>query len=187
MKDKYHEQIRRIAKYSYGSSQGRKTLAKRTNRDLILNKGEISAYRDNQEKKIYVGHRGTYQMQKKDISADLALAVGLEKFHPRFKRARREVHKIEQENPGYQLVHTGHSLGGALAEHTGKKHSEIVTFNKGAGILSLLRKRKPNQTDYINVLDPVSFLSGGQWGGKVKKQLEFYDDPHKIESSTSKH
>jgi hypothetical protein len=185
MKNKSHEHLKTAANLAYGSSSERRKFAKKNNQDLIVNKGELSAYRDNQQKKIYVAHRGTDK--RKDISADLALAFGMEKYHPRFKRARREVNKIQKANPDHQVIHTGHSLGGTLAEHTGKKHSTVVTFNKGAGITALVRKRKHNQTDYINRLDPVSFLSGGQRGGHVKKQIRFHTHPHKIDSSTSSH
>jgi hypothetical protein len=154
---------------------------------MVTNKGELSAYRSDRDKKVYVAHRGT--KKRKDLSADLAIAFGMEKYHPRFKRARREAARIARENPGYEVVHTGHSLGGSLAQHTGKHakgKGRVVTFNKGAGVGSLFRKRSKNQTDYVNVYDPVSALSLRQKGGKVRKQKEFKVHPHKIESSTSR-
>jgi hypothetical protein len=184
MKNKYHGEIRDYASNAYGSKEDRQQLAKKRKTELILNKGETSAYRDSKNKKIYIAHRGT--AQKRDLSADLAIAFGAEKYHPRFKRAKRETKKIEKENPGYKVVHTGHSLGGALAAHTSKKKGESVTFNKGSGLGELVRKRKKNQTDYVNALDPVSFLSKAQRGGKVKTQFSFKKHPHDIRSSTYK-
>lgn len=184
MKNKYHEELRDYASGAYGSSEDRQQLAKKRKKELILNKGETSAYRDDKNKTITIAHRGT--AKKKDLSADLAIAFGMEKYHPRFKRAKRETKKIEKENPGYKVTHTGHSLGGALAAHTSKKKGESVTFNKGSGLAEMFRKRKTNQTDYVNRFDPVSFLSKGQRGGKVHVQSAFKKHPHDIRSSTYK-
>lgn len=184
MKNKYAEEMRDYASGAYGSKDERENLAKRRKKELILNKGETSAYRDQKNKTITVAHRGT--AKKKDLSADLAIAFGMEKYHPRFKRAKKETKKLEKENPGYKVVHTGHSLGGALAAHTSKKKGESVTFNKGAGLGELFRKRKKNQTDYVNRFDPVSFMSKAQRGGKVHTQNSFTKHPHDIRSSTSK-
>jgi hypothetical protein len=154
---------------------------------MVTNKGELSAYRSEKDKKIYVAHRGT--KKRKDLSADLAIMTGTEKYHPRFKRAKRETAKLQRENPGYEVVQTGHSLGGSLAEFAGKHtkgKKEVVTFNKGAGVGALVRKRGKNQTDYVNTLDPVSAMSKYQRGGKVYRQTKFKKHPHKIESSTSR-
>lgn len=177
--------MREAASAAYGTADERQALAKKRKHDLILNKGETSAYRDQKNKTITIAHRGT--AKKKDLSADLAIAFGAEKYHPRFKRAQRETKRIEKENKGYKIVHTGHSLGGALAAHTSKKKGESVTFNKGAGLGELIRKRKKHQTDYVNMFDPVSFLSKAQRGGKVKVQSKFIKHPHDIRSSTMKY
>lgn len=169
------------------SGADRDALARENDLAMVTNKGELSAYRSDKDKKVYVAHRGT--KLKKDISADLALAFGLEKYHPRFKRAKRETARIQRENPGYEIVQTGHSLGGTLAEYTGrstKGKKRVVTFNKGAGLGSLVRKRGKTQTDYVNVYDPVSLLSLNQKGGKQYKQREIKGQPHTRESSTSR-
>lgn len=179
--------LRDLSGAAYLSGKDRDAIARENELTMLTNKGEMSSYRSNKEKKIYVAHRGTDKMR--DLSADVAIGLGLEKYHPRFKRARRDVTKLQRENPDYEIVHTGHSLGGSLAQHTGKHvgsdKGRVVTFNKGAGIGSLFRKRGKNQTDYVNVYDPVSLLSSRQRGGQVKKQRKVKGHAHKIESSTS--
>lgn len=178
--------MRDLSGAAYMSGKDRDAIARENELSMVTNKGELAAYRHGKEKKIYVAHRGT--AKGRDLSADVAIGLGLEKYHPRFKRARRTVARLQAENPDHEIVHTGHSLGGSLAQHTGKHaggRGRVVTFNKGAGVGSLVRKRGRNQTDYVNVYDPVSALSLRQKGGKVYKQKKMKIHPHKIESSTS--
>jgi hypothetical protein len=173
--------LRDISGKAYHSAQDRQSWAQENDLQMVTNKGELAAYRSENKKKIYVAHRGTKKV--KDLSADLAILTGTERFHPRFKRAKRETAKLQRQNPGYQIIQTGHSLGGSVAEFAGK--NKIVTFSKGAGIGALLRKRGKHQTDYINVLDPISTLTTFQRGGTLRKQIKFTTHPHKIESATS--
>lgn len=178
--------LRDLSGAAYMTDEDRAAVAREKELAMVTNTGELSAYKDVRKKKIYVAHRGT--KEKRDLSADLAVAAGAERYHPRFQRATKKVKLIQEENPDYELVQTGHSLGGALAQHVGKrtKSSRVVTFNKGAGLGSLFRERSRNQTDYTNVFDPVSILSLRQTGGKSKKQLKVSGkSPHDIRSSTS--
>jgi hypothetical protein len=181
-----HRLLRDLSGAAYMSGKDRDAVAQENELAMLTNKGEMSAYRSDRDKKIYVAHRGT--KHRRDLSADMAIMAGMEKYHPRFQRAERRVKKLKSENPDYEIVHTGHSLGGSLAQYTGKTtggDGQVVTFNKGAGAGSLFRKRGRQQTDYVNVYDPVSMLSLQQKGGTVHKQKKMKIHPHKIESSTS--
>jgi hypothetical protein len=80
--------LRDLSGAAYMSGADRDALARENELAMVTNKGELSAYRSDRDKKVYVAHRGT--KKRKDLSADLAIAFGMEKYHPRFKRARRE-------------------------------------------------------------------------------------------------
>lgn len=177
---------RDLSNAAYGSAEERKKVAEKHGMKVIHNTHEAAAYKHEKHKKIYVAHRGT--AHKRDLSADAAILFGLEKYHPRFKRAKRLQHKLEKENPGYKFVTTGHSLGGALAQHAGKSKrvKKVVTFNKGSGLVEPFRVRARKQTDYTNVFDPVSLTSQFQRGGKIKRQIKVKKHPHTIHSSSGR-
>ena len=164
-----HQVYKDISGAAYGTDEEKRRVAEEHGLQLVRSQGEKSVYVDETNKRVIVGHRGTDPKKKKDLFADLAIGLGLEEYHPRFIRAARQERELEAQYPGYDVVVTGHSLGGSLAQYTGKKSkrvTEIVTFNKGSGIKEPWRRRSSKQTDYVNVFDPVSMTSLLQRGGK---------------------
>lgn len=179
-------QLRDISGAAYGTLQERENFAKEHGLELVSNRGEEAAYKFEKRKRIYVVHRGT--QKAKDLSADLAVLTGLEKYHPRFQRAEKSQKKLEEENPGYEFVTVGHSLGGSIAQYTGKspRVSRVVTFAKGSGLAEPFRLRASKQRDYINIYDPVSLTSQLQSGGRVHRSTEVYTHPHTLLSNLSR-
>lgn len=175
--------LRDLSGASYMTHEDKARVAEEHGLTMVDDRGELTAYRSDSKKKIYIAHRGTKSMR--DVGADVAVALGVEGMHPRFKRAKREVVKLARENPGYRIVSTGHSLGGSLAESSGRDVGTVITFNKGAGLGSLFRSRGIRQKDYVNVYDPVSMLTQGQRGGKLKGQRKISVHPHTLNSSSS--
>ena len=84
------------------------------------------------------------------------------------KRGKHATRATKQAVKKYDYVTVaGHSLGGGLAQHTGKVKGvdRVVTVNKGGPLTPVLMRRVPKkQTDYRHGLDPVSAISGGLMG-----------------------
>lgn len=108
-------------------------------------------------KKVIVNFRGTASWA--DVGTDMLLLFGLHPYHPRFRRAKTlmECLQVLYPAPEYTLIAMGHSLGGALAEHSEAPY--IFTYNKGVGFFSILKLIPKNQVDFRVRGDLVSFLS----------------------------
>jgi hypothetical protein len=109
-----------------------------------------------------IAYRGTDPRNIQDLSADAAIALKLQKYHPRFKKAIEASKKAKQKYGSISL--TGHSLGGALAEHVNSYTDDTAyTYNPGkspfmAGLFSQ-KKRKHNVFEFRNNND---FISSGK-------------------------
>jgi hypothetical protein len=102
--------------------------------------------------------RGTKRV--KDLVSDAMLAVGLEKYNPRFKEAK-ELTKLVEDTYKQPANVLGHSLGGSLAEKSGA-HGAIYTYNKGAGIGDIRRRIPRRQIDTRTGNDIVSVIATTQ-------------------------
>jgi hypothetical protein len=110
------------------------------------------------ERNPYIIHRGTSTLN--DFVTDAFLFTGLEKYHPRFREAKRLTNKVRQEFDKPVTV-VGHSLGGSLAEESGGDH--IITVNKGVGLGGIGKIIPENQVDLRRRGDLVSALSNLQY------------------------
>ncbi len=174
---------RDASKIAYGTSQEALELAQKYNVTLVYDTGEARAYYDNTNQIIMIANRGTdVSKGGKDIWADISIGLGLEDYSPRFDRAMNVQREIEQQYPNADIIQTGHSLGGSLAEYVGNKServTKIVTFNQGSGIGDIGKTVSNKQVDYIDIWDPVSALHAFQEGGKTKYTTKYepWKDP----------
>lgn len=125
------------------------------------------AYVNNITKEVVVSYRGTDGL-KGDISADIAFQTG--SWNPQFDEAAKFTAEIKsdlrvapllEKNGGYNLLTTGHSLGGGIAQVMGKMFdTDGATFDApGASVIVSSAGYAAAQARYAGD-------SGGQIGSK---------------------
>ena len=120
-------------------------------------------------------HRGSKRVVDDWLLSNLPLAVGLEKYSPRFQKGKEVVQKVREKYPGTTITSASHSLGGSIGERSGA--DKVITFNKGAGLGDIGKNIPGSQTDLRTKYDLPSLLSTYQTGGK-KIELEGSINPY---------
>jgi len=137
-------------------------------RDSSLSGKRVQVY-TNEEGKAFVVHRGTAGMH--DMLTDLKFTTNSSWFKSskRYKHSQ-EIQKLAHEKYGKEnTTALGHSLGGALAETTGRKSSQIITLNKASNPKFYYndKRRLDHQVDIYSTNDAVSKGAHHQKGGKA--------------------
>ena len=126
----------------------------------VLKTPYLSVYKD--ARTVVVAVRGTDVKDKKDLTADIAIALGALKSTPRFKADVDEIRKLKQQPELKNLywIGTGHSLGSALVDEFLKLGllSEAVTFN-GAVSREFYNVNNKNRRIYLKN-DPLYLMMG---------------------------
>lgn len=91
------------------------------------------------------------------LLSDTALALGLEKYTPRFQKSQKLVEEVEKKYHS-PVTTLGHSLGGSLSEYS-NPHGKVITVDKGVGLGGIGKKIGKKQTDIRAVGDIVSLGS----------------------------
>lgn len=142
-------------------------------KDKSLSGKRVSVFHDATTSKTYVAHRGTHSL--KDWATDLAMGLGYERGN-RFKFAKKIQSQVEAKYGKNNVITTGHSLGGRIAEKVGSKSAQIITYNKASiprSVLGSYIKPLPKkQTDIRTRNDIVSLLSGLQKSKNPVSQIE---------------
>jgi len=120
-----------------------------TKQENLSNK-EIYTYRHNEKPHYIIAHKGTnlstIDSAKKDIRADLNIAIGnkdADALHDRrTKRTEKIIKKIKIKDPEHDIFLTAHSLGGSTASDAMVKSKfvrdnvkELHTFNSASSKL----------------------------------------------------
>lgn len=134
--------------------------------DKELSGKRVKVFHDNVGD-THVVHRGTSGIH--DVMTDAFISLGGDiKKTNRYKHADKITKQARAKYGAANTTVVGHSLGGKLAEMTGRSSDKgIITVNKAAVVTDIGKKRKKNQTDIRHTNDVVSALSTTQRGGKV--------------------
>ena len=153
--------IRDLIQASYQRNTGARDIGKKYG--LTLDDSLSNA-----EQKVYVDKSGSPTVSyagSRKISDWLVtnpmLALGLEKYSPRFRRSQKVMEDVRKKYGKPALV-TGHSLSGRIAEYVGRKNDKIVTVDKAVGLGTVGKRIGKNQTDVRASNDLVSALANTQ-------------------------
>lgn len=111
--------------------------------------------------KVVIAIRGTEKEDPKDVANDLAM--GIKKLPNQYADAQKFYEKVRKDFPNQEIIFTGHSLGGSLAQlMSNKTGHETVTFN-AYGVRDILkgnvRDNLDNIRNYGNVDDSTYNLN----------------------------
>ncbi len=113
------------------------------------------AYQNTIYGQVVIAHRGTSGLL--DLDDDFGIAIDVEPFQANLASSFTVLIEF-MVNPGYTILHTGHSLGANLAEITAEKSGkEAITFDS-PGSLSILGSC-PNVTSYQGPPNLVNTLN----------------------------
>ena len=153
--------IRDLIQASYQRNTGARDIGKKYG--LTLDDSLSNA-----EQKVYVDKSGSPTVSyagSRKISDWLVtnpmLALGLEKYSPRFRRSQKVMEDVRKKYNKPALV-TGHSLGAAIAAGVGGKNDRVVTVDRGVGLGGISRNLRSNITDIRASNDLVSALANTQ-------------------------
>lgn len=111
--------------------------------------------------KVVIAMRGTEKEDKKDWQNDINM--GVKKLPNQYVDAQKFYEKVKKDFPDQEIIFTGHSLGGSLAQlMSNKTGHETVTFN-AYGVRDILqgnvRDNLENIRNYGNVDDSTFNLN----------------------------
>ena len=105
---------------------------------------------------IVISFRGTDKNSKRDILNDIIMASNM--LPPQIISAQKYYDKIKNKFPDKEIILTGHSLGGSLAQiigsQTGDKTVTFSAYGTGSFVNSQIKTDK-NITNYGNIEDPI--------------------------------
>ena len=132
--------------------------------------------------KAVVVHRGTKSYR--DALDDVGIFFGRGDDTHSQKNANRVSDRTREKYKGYDIEHTGHSLGGYLAEHSAKGNERVTTVNKhNLGFFT--EKKNPNVRNYRNSQDLASVQLSPRKNETIQRKTKRLGilDAHKIDTA----
>ena len=144
---------------------------------------QASVFVDNSNKEVVITYRGT------DSPLDILypdIQIGLNFTNSQTRPAIELYDEVEKAYAGYKIVLTGHSLGGALAQHVATtKGAYAITFN--APGIKIPIGNNSHITNYVNMNDPIGcsgthsgttlyYLPDGYYENEFKPHSDFLNN-----------
>lgn len=102
-----------------------------------------------------ISFKGTDPTNFYDLSADASILLDAQGLHPRFRESVQHTRKV-MDKYGSNVVLTGHSLGGSVADYVSKETDlPAVVYNPGSNPNGMANVSR-NTTVYRHPLDMVS-------------------------------
>ena len=83
----------------------------------------------------------------------------------------RDINKVKKEYPDKDIISTGHSLGGSLAEIVGALNGELAVGFNAYGVRDLFNEnaviQEDNIVNYVNTRDAVTMVNGENHIGEI--------------------
>ena len=135
--------------------------------DKDLSHSTANVYYNAEKNEALINHRGTSGIF--DWLNNAMYMYGGESYYkmtPRYWEAEKAQKATEKKYNQSNVITTGHSAGGLLAELLGKNSKQIITLNKASRPQFFPPKKHSNQTDIRSKCDIISA------GGYYDKQIE---------------
>ena len=158
--DSYNIKFANFANEVYVDKNSRKSLL--LNHKYIDNfsNKNLSTYVDKQDNSIVIAIRGTVATDYNDIISDIGIVGGSnEILLQRISDYKKIINKVIEKYPTYNVVLTGHSLGGYLVEELIKDYDDFqgIVFNPATSLSNInTEDPNPNIIGYRTSGDPVS-------------------------------
>jgi hypothetical protein len=145
-------------KSSYGNDLAIRQLQKDGyDLDRSLSNHNQKIYYNKKQNKLLDVVAGTHNL--KDVGTDVWLALGGLKKTTRYNEAKSTLEKARKKYNPKDVVVSGHSLGGAIAQYISSKNDKVFTLNSGT---TIGQKSRPNAINYRTKGDVVSLLGANQ-------------------------
>lgn len=107
-----------------------------------------AVYLNVKKNKVIIANRGSDFTENGNLAADMLL-IG-NRIHPIWALADKLTLLIINKYPGYEFIHTGHSLGAVVAEVTAWLHGHKAITFESPGSMVLIKRLNKNRLNKVN-------------------------------------